>query len=260
MKKLFVIAVLILMGASANAQMWGVPNLTTFDDRRLHFGFTLGMNTLDLGIKHYFTIDDNPAFDRQSYYGVPVGEGYLAEVDSVGGQIRTDIASLTPGFTVAIVSNLRLTENLDLRFLPGLSFGNRKMAYNVPLHDVNNPDTKDYYSLRSTYLDFPLLIKYKSKRIVNQRPYMVGGFATRYDISKSPAEDLIRMKKLSYYIEAGMGWDMYLQFFRLSTELKYSFGLGNSLGKAPELPQTTYYSKAIKKMSSHILTLSFHFE
>lgn len=246
------------MLTSANAQMWGVSNLTTFDDRRLHFGFSLGINTFDLGLKHYYTLDENPAFDPEIVN--QINSNYLLEIDSVGRQVRTDIASLTPGFTVAIVSNLRLTQNLDLRFLPGLSFGNRKMVYNVPLHDLNNPDTKDFYSLRSTYLDFPLLIKYKSKRIINQRPYMIGGFATRYDISKSPAEDLVRMKKLSYYIEAGMGWDMYLQFFRLSTELKYSFGLGNSLGKAPKWPQPTYYNQAIKRMSSHILTLSFHFE
>ena len=261
MRKIVVIVVFILVSVAGSAQMWGVPNLTTFDDRRLHFGFTLGMNTLDLGIKHYFTLADNPSFDENSVTNFSLGKTYLAEIDSVGRQVRADIAQLTPGFTVAIVSNLRLTENLDLRFLPGLSFGNRKVVYNVPLHDVKNPDTKDFYSLRSTYLDFPLLLKYKSKRIINNRPYMIGGLATRYDISKSPKDDLVRMKKLTYYVEAGMGWDVYLQFFRLSTELKYSFGLGNSLGAAPtDGTQLTYYNQAIKKLSSHILTLSFHFE
>lgn len=260
MKKHLLIIGLFLGALSSSAQMWGIPNLTTFDDKKLHFGFTLGVNTLDLGIKHYYTVDENPAFDIQML--ADNFPDYLAEIDSVGRQVRTDIGELTPGFTVGIVSNLRLKENLDLRFLPGLSFGNRKLKYNVPLHDVGNPDTESaqFYSLRATYLDFPLLLKYKAKRIVNQRPYMIGGFAVRYDISKSPKDDLVRMKKLSSYIEAGMGWDMYLQFFRLSTELKYSFGLGNSIGAPPEWPQQTYYNQSIKRMSSHILTLSFHFE
>ena len=258
MKKFLLLILLNLSVIALHAQMWGIPNLTTFDDRRIHFGFTIGVNTLDLGLKHYYTLDENPAFDAQSV--LDINKDYLAEIDSVGRQVRTDIASLTPGFTVAIVSNLRLTENLDLRFLPGLSFGNRKMVYNIPLHDLSNPETTNFLNVRSTYLDFPLLVKYKSKRIINQRPYMIGGLAMRYDISRPKSEELIKLKKASYYIEAGMGWDIYLQFFRLSTELKYSFGLGNALASPPEWPQPTYYNLALKHVASHILTFSVHFE
>lgn len=258
LKKSLIICLLLFAGLMLKAQMWGIPNLTTFDDRKIHFGFTLGLNVLDLGIKHYHTLDDNPAFDATALSDIY--PNYLKEIDSVGRQVRADIASLTPGFTVGIVSNLRLTENLDLRFVPGLSFGNRKLEYNVPLHDMNSPGNNEEYSLRATYLDFPFLIKYKSKRIVNQRPYMLGGLATRVDISKSAAEELVRLRKLSFYAEAGMGWDMYLQFFRLSSELKYSFGLGNNLAAAPEFPQPGYFNQAFKRVSAHMLTLSFHFE
>lgn len=257
-KKIFVILVVLFSYMGLKAQMWGVPNLTTFDDRKIHFGFTLGMNTLDLGFNHYYTLDDNPSFSVDDVR--EMDPNYLLEIDSVGRSVRADIAGLTPGFTVGIVSNLRLTENLDLRFIPGLSFGNRKIIYNVPIHDNEEPGNITDYSLRSTYLDFPLMIKYKSKRIINQRPYMIGGMALRYDISKSPAEHLLRMKKTSIYAEAGMGWDTYLQFFRFSTELKYSFGLNNSLGDAPDETQPKYFSQSLKGISSHILTLSFHFE
>lgn len=255
MKRYTYIVVLLILGITAKAQMWGIPNITTFDDRKIHFGFTLGVNTLDLGFSHYNTLDDNPLFSESD-----VKQGYLQELDSVGRAVRGDIATLIPGFTVGIVSNLRLTENLDLRFLPGLSFGNRKVVFNVPLHDINDPANVESYSLRSTYLDFPVLLKYKSKRIINQRPYMIGGLTTRYDISKPASEVLLRLKKVSFYAEAGMGWDTYLQFFRLSTELKYSFGLNNNLAGAPEESQPKYYNLAFKNITSHILTLSFHFE
>lgn len=257
-KRSLIIFLLLVTGLISRAQMWGIPNLTTFDDRKIHFGFTLGLNVLDLGIQHYHTLDENPAFDANA-----LGEiypGFLSEIDSVNRQVRADIATLTPGFTVGIVSNLRLSENLDLRFVPGLSFGNRKLKYNVPLHDMNSPGNGDEYSLRATYIDFPFYLKYKSKRIVNQRPYMLGGLAARVDISKSAAEELVRLRKMSFYAEAGMGWDMYLQFFRLSTELKYSFGLGNNLAAAPEFPQPGYFNQAFKNLSAHMLTLSFHFE
>lgn len=255
MKRYTYIVVLLILGTTAKAQFWGVPNITTFDDRKIHFGFTLGLNTLDLAFSHYNTLNDNPLFFESD-----VNQRYLPELDSIGRAVRGDIATLLPGFTVAIVSNLRLTENLDLRFLPGLSFGNRKVVFNVPIHDINDPTNVESFSLRSTYLDFPLLLKYKSKRIINQRPYMVGGLTTRYDISKPANEPLLRFKRMSFYAEAGMGWDTYLQFFRLSTELKYSFGLNNNLASAPEEAQQKYYNLAFKKISSHILTLSFHFE
>ncbi len=254
---LFLVMMLFMYGAGS-AQMWGVPNLTTFDDRTVHFGFTLGLNTLDMGFSHYNTLNMNPTFDPADVENL--NPKYLSEIDSVGRMVRADIATLTPGFSVAIVSNLRLTENLDLRFLPGLSFGSRQLVYNVPIHDLNEPSNTDRYTFRSTYLDFPLLVKYKSKRIINQRPYMIGGLAMRVDISKSAKEDLIQTKRMSFYAEAGMGWDMYLQFFRLSTELKYSFGLNNSLAGLPGDPQPQYFSQALKKLTAHMLTLSFHFE
>ncbi|MDA3816905.1 MAG: porin family protein [Prolixibacteraceae bacterium] len=258
LKRFFLFVCVLFIYVTGNAQMWGVPNLTTFDDRKVHFGFTLGLNTLDMGFSHYYTLEENPTFDRAEVENM--NPGYLAEIDSVGGRIRADISTLAPGFTVAIVSNLRLTENLDLRFLPGLSFGSRQLVYNVPIHDLNEPSNTDRYTFRSTYLDFPLLVKYKSKRIINQRPYMIGGLAMRIDISKSAKEDLIQTKRMSFYAEAGMGWDVYLQFFRLSTEVKYSFGLNNSLAGMPGDPQPKYFSQTFKRLTAHMLTLSFHFE
>ena len=160
---------ILISTLAANAQMWGVPNLTTFDGRRLHFGFTLGVNTFDLGFSHYHSLDDNKLFNADEVSAL--NNDYLLELDSVGRQVRADIASLTPGFTVGIVTNLRLTENLDLRFLPGLSFGNRKIIYNVPIHDLIESRNVDFYSMPSTYLDFPFLIKYKSHIVRLQTGY-----------------------------------------------------------------------------------------
>jgi hypothetical protein len=253
-KRLFFILTLIFSCTGVFAQWFAIPNMTTFDERRIHFGFTLGINTMDFGFSHYNTLDDNPLYNYQS------DSLYRNEIDSVNHIIRADIATLTPGFTVGIVSNLRLTRNLDLRFVPGLSFGNRKIVYNVPIHDLYNGKLKEYQA-RATFLDFPLLIKYKSDRIVNHRPYMLAGVALRYDISKPGTEELVQLRKTLFSVEAGMGWDLYLQFFRLSTELKYSFGIGNNLSpNPPKYPQYQYYHSIFKRLSSNIFTLSFHFE
>ncbi|HKM92500.1 MAG TPA: hypothetical protein VJY41_02490, partial [Prolixibacteraceae bacterium] len=120
MKRYIVILLLFIISLSSYSQMWGIPNLTTFDDKKIHFGFTLGVNTLDLGFSHYNTLFDNPNFDKMG-----VDPSFLTELDSVAYAVRADVSGLMPGFTVGIVTNLRLKENLDLRFIPGLSFGSR---------------------------------------------------------------------------------------------------------------------------------------
>lgn len=251
MKRFFYIAIFLLTGFSASAQRLLLKNLTTFDDKRIHFGFTLGINALDFAFTHYNVMVDNPKFLPETVNGVGIGP------DS---KIRADISTLTPGFTVGIVTNLRLDESFDLRFLPGMSFGERKLTYNIPIQDVNNVGQRSYYSIKSTFLDFPLLVKYKSRKMNNQRPYLIAGGALRVDISKSGQDDLVRLKPLSSYLEAGVGWDSYLQFFRLSTELKFSFGLDNVLDSGPKDTQPQVYTDAISRLTSNVFTLSFHFE
>jgi hypothetical protein len=258
-KKFFYILIFMLGALTSSAQRLLLKNLTTFDDKRIHFGFTLGVNTTDFGFTYYNVISDNP--NTTDAAGNFTTESIGSETITADRKIRADISTLTPGFTVGIVTNLRLAESFDLRFLPGMSFGERKLSYNIPVIDANNPGRQGYYSIKSTFLDFPLLLKYKSRKMNNQRPYLIAGGAYRIDISKSGQDDLVRLKPLSSYLEAGVGWDSYLQFFRLSTELKFSFGLNNILDNGPKSStQLQVYSNAFSKLTSNVFTLSFHFE
>ena len=248
MKKI-ILSIFILLGVvSAFAQQQKINYLSTFDDKTVHFGFTLGINTLDLAVTNYKSIYDNPNFPTT---GVDQPEK---------SYIMSDVAELVPGFTVGIVSSLRLSRDFNLRFLPGLSFGERKLTYNVKVWDVYNTEPSTYYSIKSTFLDFPLLIKYKARRINNNRPYIVFGTAYRQDISRTAQEDLVALKKSGFYGELGAGWDHYFLFFRFSVEAKISLGLNNMLGPPPAETQRQYYSESIKSLRSNIFTLSFHFE
>ncbi|MCK3686225.1 porin family protein [Maribellus sp. YY47] len=250
MKKKILFILLIVAGQCAFAQKERVKYLTTFDDKLIHFGFTIGVNTLDFNIVNYNPIGDNPDF-------IPYPEDGVTEAS----YIRSDLATLVPGFTVGIVSSLRLTQDFELRFLPGLSFGERQITYNVPVVDINNyTQESDFYSLKSTYLDFPLLVKYKARRINNDRPYVIFGGAFRQDISRTAQEDLVKLKSGGVYAEVGGGWDHYFPFFRFSVEAKFSFGLNNQLGDLPAMVQRQYYAQSIKDLRSKIFTLCFHFE
>ena len=252
-KRFLYILIFLLVGFSSVAQRLLLKNMTTFDDKRIHFGFTLGINTVDFNFDHYSIIGDNPKFDHINL------ENIFGDIIDSTRVIRADIPSLIPGFTVGIVTNLRLSESFDLRFLPGMSFSERRISYNIPIADVNSSEN-NYYSIKSTFLDFPLLVKYKSRKMNNQRPYIISGVAYRIDISKTGQEDLVRLKPFSLSAEAGVGWDTYLQFFRLSTELKFSFGLDNVLDDGPKSTQPQVYTNAFSRLSSNMFILSFHFE
>lgn len=250
MKKIFLAILLLVSCCRVFAQKEKLQYITTFDDKRIHFGFTLGMNTLDFMVENYLKTTDIPGLDLSEFGG------------DVPEYIRCDVPTLVPGFTVGIVSSFRLNEYLNLRFLPGLSFGERQLTYNIPIKDIYSTQEPEYYTIRSTFLDFPLLIKYKAKRINNDRPYIVFGGAVKQDISRTAQEDLVKLNKTGFYAEIGGGWDHYFVFFRLSVEAKFSFGLNNQLGGLPDKSagQKQYYSQSIKSLRSKVFTLSFHFE
>lgn len=265
MKKSIIFIFFLFIAIHAMAQRKVVNNLTTFDDKRLHFGFSLGINTFDLGIKHFKPISSNPRFPTADLFpDVTDLQDALENWGSTlgveeGSEVIADLPTLVPGFSVAIITSLRLHKYFNLRFLPGMSFGERRLVFNYEIDDPDNPDG-EFFSIKSTYLDFPLLIKYKSNRINNQKPYLIGGGAYRIDISKTGKEELVPLKKGSFYAEFGVGWDTYLQFFRFSTELKVSLGLNNIIGDSPDLIKKQFYHGAFSEVTSNVFTISFHFE
>lgn len=206
-------------------------NQPNHDDRPIHFGFCLGLNMMN------FIVHTN----YQAY------------------KSDTMVASVSrpsPGFHIQVVSNYRLGEYFDLRFLPGVSFGQRDLNF-----FKNNKLYNNGQKLESNFLEFPLLVKYKAKRMNNFRPYVISGGNFRVDLAKTLSEDdgiYIALKRFDVYYEAGAGIDCYLPYFKMSIELKYSYGFINMLrtrsNSHPEFQNT------IDRLNSTITMLSFHFE
>ena len=226
-----------------SGQVQKPKNESWYDEKPVHFGFTLGFNAMDFKI-------------------VPV---------VANDSLLPDVSQLNPGINIQIVTDLRLGRYFDLRFLPGVSFGQRVIKYSEVRYNSNSNNTFSYIGnhpvpqeLESSFLEFPLLLKYKGARLNNVRPYVIGGFNYRYDLAGKKEYDderpvYIRLRRPDLYYEMGAGMDFYLPFFKLSIELKLSSGINNVLANEPH-PRYPEYFHSIENMKSRIWILSFHFE
>jgi hypothetical protein len=223
------------------------------DDAWLHFGFSLGINTMDFNLKH-------------SQMAVDSG-------------IYADVTMLRPGFHVHALSNLRLSTNFDLRFTPGIAFGGvREITYKLYDPTTKGIDPRDNpVRIESNFLEFPLLLKYKSKRLNNFRPYFIGGLNTRIDLAatkktwgrSNKENNLVLVKPLDFYYEIGTGMDFYLEYkLKIAIEFKYSVGIRNvlrtSMKKGGETigpdPEDAAYTQAIDRLFSRMFMVTIHFE
>ncbi len=218
-------------------------NDSWYDDKPLHFGFSLGMNLMDFDITPSQTYLDQ--------------DGYFPEV-----------SILNPGINIQVVTNYRPTRYLDLRFLPGVSFGQRTVRYYDYFDTVDESKYQlidESQRLESSFLEFPFLLKYKGERLNNVRPYLIGGLNYRYDLAgkKEYDEDkkiYLRLKRSDLYYEAGAGLDFYLPYFKLSVEIKTSRGLRDIIVHDQGYPGYPQYINSIEKMKSRIWVIAFHFE
>jgi len=115
--------------------------------------------------------------------------------------------------------------------------------------------------VNSTYITFPLLLKYRSWRKDNYSAYFIGGINYSIDLAdhKKNEEDvgtgdiILRTKDIG--AEIGAGFDFYNTYFKLGIEAKMIYGLKNLI-----VDDGTLYSGSIKQLHSKIFMLSFTFE
>lgn len=233
-RRLLLTAIFILTALAVSAQKQKVKNDSWYDEKPLHFGFSVGFNTMDFKV-------------------VPSQSAYMTD------SLFPEVTSLLPGINIQIVTDYHPVPALDIRFLPGVSFGQRNLVFykNGEVYD-------DRQKLESSFLEFPLLLKYKGIRLNNVRPYVITGLNYRHDLAGKKEYDdenpiYLRLRRSDLYYELGAGFDFYLTYFKLTVEARMSNGLRDVLvhDPAPGYPQ---YVNAIERMRSQIWVLAFYFE
>lgn len=231
MKRILSILFLVIVSQSAWAQRHTVPlNLPNYDRKPVHFGFLLGINSMDFKIT-------TRAIQADTLFILKSQE--------------------QKGFNLGIVSNLRLGRHADLRFLPTLSFAERDIKYTIEVDGELEEIKKD---VESTFIEFPINLKYKSARYNNGRAYVLTGFKYNLDLASQKniddeGKDLIKLKQNDLMYEIGFGIDFYLEYFKFSLEIKATFGLVDLL-----VHDETIYSNSIERLATHGFTVTLTFE
>jgi hypothetical protein len=241
-KPVFIILCLLLAGP-ARAQNWGGG----VDDSNVHFGFTFQYVSSEFKILKKDNWRSEPYIDQDNPGLIPSKLKSISTVPSAG-------------FGIGFVVNKRLNDNSDIRFTPTLVFNDRILNYEYE-NAANNIEKKT----QATLVEFPLGIKIKSDRRNNFRAYMLGGAKFTTDISSKkktnnslitdPAEKFVNNKRNYLSYEAGLGFDLYFEYFKMSPEIKLSYSLNDILQDEP-----TRYAAPIDKLMLRHVTFSLFFE
>lgn len=216
-------------------QQRGPQNRPEYYGDVIHFGFFLGIN-------------------RTNFLITPVNDLAAAAGDS----LKTILSAPSTGFNLGIVSEMRMMEYATLRFTPDIAFGSRNIEYHFEGRDTFDITKK----VESTFLNFPLSVKIRSKRLNNIAAYMIGGFKYTLDLASQkdarntvPGQEVIKLFNQDFGYEAGAGMDFFLPYFKFGIELKIGMGMRNLLVK-----DETIYAQSLDRLRSKVFLISFTFE
>ena len=232
-----------------------ILNMSTYDQDMFHFGFVLGANQC------FVTLRPVPNLNS-----IVFDSTYIPDILPLPDSARVLSIWSTPaiGFVISIVSNMRMGDHFDLRFIPSLSFGDRNLLYNIQTYRRGDTSMVSITKkIPSTYVNFPLEIRYKSVRYNNFRAYLMAGLQYTLDLAsqakkreqKNADEKIIKFNASDFYAETGVGFEFYNEWFKFGVELKMLFGLTDVLKREHNI-----YTDGIASLKSKIFQVSFTFE
>ncbi len=224
-------------------------NLPKFYKKKMHFGFAISGNQCD------FRLNPKP----NSLFPDTV-------IDFTRYRVKTVYSEPGKAFAIEFVSDVRLQQYIRLRFTPSISFGTRKIRYNLSTADRDSFKVFQK-TVESVFLIFPLEVKIQSKRQANFSAYVIGGGGYTLDLSArkkagsvttggpNQLDDNVKLKRDDFFYSAGAGTDFYLQYFKLGLELKLLIGTRNLLQ-----PENSVFTNSLDKIRSRMVVFSITFE
>lgn len=237
MKKIVALILLCSTIQLANAQLFSrekILNNENFDKPFLSWGYFLGFNSYDFN------------FD------------YKTDKPDI-------LVTKSTGFNVGLIGNMRINDYLDLRLEPGLYITNRELTYHPSyFNGMEFNDSDLTREVKSTYVHFPLLVKFSAKRLNNFKPFLLGGVSTAINLSsneKNPEDNSngqFRTKKNVFFYEIGFGIDFYLYYFKFTPSIRGVFGLNDELVR--DVDPNSPWTSNIESMKTRGVFINFTFQ
>ena len=238
-----VVIAIILLGLSASGYAQAPrkerktahqsDHLPNYDNRWLHYGFLIGIHSSSYRVRY-------------------------SDLYSTGG--TDSLHSVMPGnsfgFSLGLIANFRLADYLDLRITPEVAFYEHKIDYHYARAGRASVDRQ---VMESTFVEFPLLFKYKSIRRGNNRVYLIGGVEMGIEATgkknREDEESRLPIKGSNLSLQLGFGLDSYFPLFKFAPEIRFSRGLTNVLGE-----KQNRYSESLDRVVTNTITLYLLFE
>lgn len=236
LKKLLLFGFIGAFTICSQAQGEKILNLPSFDKPLFHYGFYLGLNN------NGYKVSYKPSsFDSRK-----------PEVE----------VSSSIGFNVGLIADLRLHNNINLRFEPGLISNTKTLTFNhIP--GADNIKTRE---VGATFLHLPVILKLSANRLNNIRPYVLGGISYDYNFSSNEGNSddnfagEFRTTSSNIMYELGIGVDFYLSYFKFSPSIRGIFAVNNELVRDNQRPGGSQWTDPIDFLGTRGIFLHLSFE
>ena len=226
-----------------------------------------------LSISLLFPKENKAQFDRvdnlPKYYNAPIHFGFFLGLNSTNFLMRTapltdsvKVVEAVPqiGFNLGIVAEAAVHDYFTWRFTPSLAFADRSLEYTFQgVQDTILREKK----IESTFINFPINLKYRSMRWNNFAAYLLAGGSYSLDLASQKdtktnanlADQIVKLNKHDIAWEVGSGLDFFLPYFKFGIELKMSVGIMNIL-----IDDDTVFSNSLNSLRSKVFLISLTFE
>lgn len=212
-----------------------------------------------------YVIQHKPYIDlRPMHFGISVGMNLQDIEFKTDAPIVCDADRWNAGFSVGVLADMRLSNNLNLRISPTMHFGSKHIKFmNLAEMDGEGKPKSEIQDMKNTYLAVPVDLKFSSQRWNNIRPYMMAGVSPMLNLTNK-SQEIIQLQRTDLMLEVGLGCDLYLPFFKLIPELKFCYGLGNRIDRShiDDLKDDTKrtYANSVRSGHTKMIVLTFYFE
>ena len=229
-RQIWLLLLALSLGMPVLAQFNEKPilNLQNEDKKFLNWGYFLGFNQYDFKFEYKNDLPDI-------------------------------LVSKSFGFNVGLIGEMRLNEFLDLRFEPGLFYTLRELGF--PGFTSENDAIRE---VRSTYINFPLLLKVSARRLGNWKPFVIGGAGMAINLGSNEdslddnSSGTFRMKRQVFNYELGFGIDFYLEYFKFSPSIRGVFAISDEL--VPDNDPNSPWTGNIEALRTRGIFVNFTFE